>query len=165
MKRLKIIIFSILATLLSACSFGYDIVIVNDSNEPIEIRYKIGENRSFDDLFVKTVEDWNTQKTIKRFWVKEELWRKLAENEYETNLQTRERIIKLSAGQIIKIEHGNYNPISEEYGDLTGINELKINSPNGEIAFQGKLLLGQFEKDGYTFTKTYKGVLEETNLK
>lgn len=158
MNKLKIITFLILTTYLSACSYGYDVLIINDSNEPIEVQYKIAESSQFDEPMIKSIEDWNTQKSIKRFWTEEKQWRNLEKNEYETNLGM--RIIKIPAKQIVKIEHGSYNPISEEKGDLTEIIELKIISLNGEITYKGKLLLNQFEKDGYTFTKTYRDRLK-----
>lgn len=163
MEKLKIVILLNLTIFLSACSFSYDILIVNDSDKPIEISYKISEKGQFDEPMIKSVEDWNTQKSIKHFWTKEKLWQSLPENEYQTNLETRERIIKISPRQIIKIEVGDYNPVSEEYGDMTDIIELKIISPNGEINYKGKLLLKQFEKDNYTFIKTYKDEFKDQN--
>jgi hypothetical protein len=163
MKKLNFIVLLTFTMFLSACSFGYDILIVNDSDKPIEVRYKISEKGQFDEPMIKSVEDWNTQKSIKRFWTEEKPWQNLPENEYQTNLETRERVVKISPKQIIKIENGHYNPISEEYGDLTDIIELKIISPNGEINYKGKLLLKQFEKDNYTFIKTYKDEFKDQN--
>jgi hypothetical protein len=165
MKYLKIIVFLTFATFLSACSFGYDIVIINDSDKQIEIRYKVIDNSQFNEPMTKSIEDWNAQKSLKRFWTEEKPWQNLQKNEYETDLETRERTIKIQPKQIVKIEGGHYNFISEEYGDLTDIVELKIISPNGEITYKGKLLLNQFEKDGYTFIKTYKDEIKNRDLK
>lgn len=114
---------------------------------------------------VKSVEDWKTQKSIRRFWTEEKPWQNLQDTEYDTNFEMRERTIKIPPRQIVKIEQGNYNPISEEFGDLTSITELKIVSPNGEIFYKGKLLLKQFEKDGYTFIKIYKDEVKNENCK
>ena len=164
MKQLKIIAFLTAAIFLTACSFGYSIVIVNDSDEPLEVYYKINEG-GFGEPSVKSLEDWNAQKSIKRFWTEEKSWRNLPETEYGTNFEKRERIVKIAPRQVIQIETGHYNPITEEYGDLTDIIELKINSSNGEIAYKGRLLLNQFEKDGYTFIKTYKDEIKDRDLK
>lgn len=165
MKQLKIIAFLIVAVFLTACSFGYDVVIVNDSDELIEVRYQLNEKDGFDEPSTKSVEDWTTQKSVRRFWAEEKPWQNLPETEYETDFKTRERTIKIPPRQIVRIEHGNYNPISEESGDLTNIAQLKIISPDGEISYKGKLLLKQFEKDGYTFIKTYRDELRDTDLK
>ncbi len=165
MKHLRILFLLITAFFLSACSFGYDIVIINDSDKPIEVQYKISEKSQFDNLYIKSVEDWKIQKSIRRFWTEEKSWEKFPDTDYTTSLVMRERVIKLAPHQIIQIERGNYNPISEEYGDLTGIAELHIKSANGEISYQGKLLLSQFEKDGYTFIKTYKDIIKERDSK
>ena len=156
MKQLKIIVFLSMAIFLSACSFGYNIVIINDSDKPIELRYKIGEKGQFDEPSIISLEDWKTQKSIRRFWTEEKSWQKLPENDYETNFETRERVVRIAPRQIIQIEAGHYNPVTEEYGDLTGIIEIKINSANGKIAYKERLLLNQFEKDNYTFIKRYK---------
>jgi hypothetical protein len=148
-----------------ACSFGYDIQIVNDSDESIEIRYKISERGSFDEPTIKNIEDWKAEKSIRRFWTEVKPWQKMPKSEYRTDLTIRERTIVIQPQQIINIEHGNYNPISEERGELTGIEEIKINSPNREIFYKGKLLLKQFEKDGYTFIKTYRNEFKEKDLR
>jgi len=155
----------ILTIFLSACSFGYNIVIINDSEQKVELYYKIKADEAFDDPHIKSLEDWKLQKSIRRFWTEEKPWGKLPETNYETNLETRERKITIEPHQVIQIESSNYNPITEEYGDLTSIIELKIKSANGEITYQGKLLLSQFEKDDYTFSKTYRDNLKDRNLK
>jgi len=107
----------------------------------------------------KSVADWSGEKSIKRFWTKETPWQTLPEDRFKTVLG--ERIIRVLPKQVVRIEDGNYNPISEEYGDLTEIIELTIISPNGQITYKGKLLLNQFEKDGYTFIKTYQDELNQ----
>lgn len=165
MKYLKLTFLLALAFFLSACSFGYDILIINDSDKPIEVHYKINEKGQFNNPYAKSIEDWNIQKSIRKLWTKEKSWEDLAESEYTTNLETRERTIKIAPYQVIQIESGNYNPVSEEYGDLTDIIELKIKSANGEISYQGKILLSQFEKDGYTFIKRYKDELKVSDIK
>ena len=159
MQQLKITAFLTMTIFLTACSFHYEIVIVNDSGVPIEVHYKISEKDGFNDPMTKSVEDWKARKSISHFWTEEIPWQNLPETEYHTNFETRERTVKILPGQIVRIEFGNYNSIGEERGDLTGITELKINSPNGEVSYKGKLLLKEFEKDGYTFIKTYKDEL------
>lgn len=165
MKQLKIMAFLLVAFFLTACSFGYDVVVVNDSDEFIEVRYQINEKGGFSEPSVKSVEDWATQKSVRRFWTEEKSWRNLPETEYETDFEARERTIRIAPRQIVRIESGNYNQVSEESGELTGIAELKVVSADGEISYKGKLLLRQFEKDGYTFIKTYKDELRDADLK
>lgn len=165
MKRLKLIFVLTLTIFLSACSFSYDIVIINGSDKPIEVIYKMNEKGQFDEPYAKSVEDWKTQKSIKRFWTKETTWQKLSSDNFKTDLERRERTVSIAPHQMIQIESGNYNPISEEYGDLTNIAELKIKSANGEIAYRGRLLLSQFDKDGYTFIKTYKDQLKNEDFR
>ena len=158
MKDLRITVVLIIVGLLSACSFSYDVLIVNRSNEPIEVRYKIKENSGFDEPQVKSVDDWDLSKSVSRFWTEEVPWRSLAKDQFHTDVG--ERIITVQPGEVILVEHGNYNPISEEKGDLTEITELRIISSTGEVSYKGKLLLDQFEKDGYTFIKTYRNELK-----
>jgi hypothetical protein len=128
---------------------------------PIEIRYRISEKGQFDEAMTKALEDWNERGSLKHFWTKEQPWRNLPDGQVETILG--ERIIKVAPKQAVKIEQGHYNPITEEFGELTDIVEIKIVSTNGEITLKGKSLLGQFEKAGYTFTKTYKDDIKKRN--
>ena len=165
MKQLKITAFLLVTIFLTACSFFYSVIIVNDSDEAIEIHYKIGEKGGFTEPMTMSLEDWKSQNSLRRFWTEEKAWQNLPETEYHTDLETRERTIKIPPRQIVRIEHGNYNPISEERGDLTGIAELKIVSANGEISYKGNLLLKQFEKDGFAFIKTYKDEFNDKDLK
>jgi hypothetical protein len=133
MKQLKMATFLAVTIFLTACSFVFDVVIVNDSDETIEISYKIGKKGGFDQPVTKSVADWKTQKSIRRFWTQEKSWQDLPETEYETNFETRERTIKIPSRQLVRIEHGNYDPISEERGNLIGITELKIVAADGEF--------------------------------
>jgi hypothetical protein len=119
MKQFATVVILMFVAFLSACSFGYEVVIVNESDKPIEIRYKISEKGEFDQPMVKVVEDWNERKSIKRLWTEERPWQNLPNDQFETVMG--ERIIKLSPKQVLRIEEGGYNPITEEYGDLTDI--------------------------------------------
>ena len=153
MRQLKGIAFFILTICLSACSFGYEVVIVNKSDKPIDVRYKITEKGQFDEPMIKTIEEWNERKGIRRLWSEAPPWQPLPESLVET--VAGERVIKVQPGCVVRIEKGIYNPISEREGDLTDILELRIISARGEVSLKGRLLLNQFEKDNYTFIKTY----------
>jgi len=161
MKQLKITAFLLITTFLTACSFFYSVIVANDSDEAIEIHYKIGEKDGFTEPVTMSLEDWKSQNSLRRFWTEEKAWQNLPDTEYHTNLETRERTIKLSPGQIVRIEVGNDNSIGENYGDSTGITELKIVSSRGEISYKGKLILKQFEENSRTFIKTYKSELQK----
>lgn len=165
MKQLKIIVLLTSLVFLSSCSFGYEILIINDSDELIEVRYRINAKGYFYEPKIGSVEDWKIQKSIRRFWTEKKSWQQLPATEYETNWETRERVIRIAPRQLIQIESGNYNPETEDYSDLTNIVELKINTSNGEIVCKGNLLLNHFEKDGSTFIKTYKDELKDRDLK
>jgi hypothetical protein len=163
MKPLAVFIVLTLSLFLSGCSFAYEIVIVNESGTTIEVIYRIKDKASFDEPVTKTLEDWNYSNRIRGLWDKERPWRTLALEQVATDFDTRERIIKIEPHQVVKIEGGHYNPIREKNGDLTDILELRIVSDTGEIVIKGKLLLSQFEKDDYTFIKTYRDELEINN--
>ncbi len=165
MKCFGILFLLTIAVFISACSISYDIVVINDSDQPIELLYKLNERGQFDNPYTKSIEDRNIQKSIGRFWTKEKSWQQLPETDYATDSEKHERTIKIAPHQVIRIESGNYNPISEEHGDLTDIIEFHIKSANGEITYHGKLLLDQFEKNGYTFVKTYKDTIKERDSK
>ena len=62
MKQFASAVILMFVLFLSACSFGYEVVIVNESDKPIQIRYKISEKGQFDQPMVKVLEDWNERK-------------------------------------------------------------------------------------------------------
>jgi len=112
---------------------------------------------------MKTLEQWSSRNSIKRPWEEEKPWQVFPKELFVTTLETSQRVILIEPRQVVRIETGHYNPIVEERGDLTQIIELRIVSPNGEIIYKGKLLLNQFEKDGYTFIKTFEDELKIDN--
>lgn len=116
MKHLRIASLLIGVIFLSACSYGYNILIVNESDKAIEVRYKTNTNDPFDDPMVKSLDDWNMRKSIKRFWTEETRWQNLQGNQFETILN--ERIIKVLPRQVVQIERGIYNP---RRGDREGL--------------------------------------------
>lgn len=143
----------LIATLLSGCSFNYDVVIVNESNRPIEVRYKIKQDGRLDEPMIKTLEEWHERNGIKRLWSEPPPWQPLPQTDLETVAD--ERVIKILPRRAVRIEQGNHNLISEEKGELTDIVELRLISDHGEISLKGRLLLSHFEKDGYTFFRTH----------
>lgn len=161
LKRFKLTAILVFTFLTSACSYGYDIVIINDSDTPIEVRYRTNTNYPFDDPMTKSVDDINAEKTLRRFWTKTTAWQKFPENQVETILA--ERIIKILPKEAVQIERGNYNPIQEERGDLTRIVDLRIISSHGEISYKGKLILDEFEKVDYTFIKIHRDGIKKEN--
>ncbi len=161
-RRAKIAIVLAVAIALTGCSYGYEVVIVNDSEETVEVVYKIGNQDVFDDPMVKSLNDWNSRKGIHNLWEDEKPWQPLASN-FVTDPDALRRIVKIGPKQAVKIESGTYNPIQYDEGRLTNIVELKIVTRNGEVTYKGKLVLSEFEKDGYTFIKTYKNELKGEN--
>ena len=157
MNRLKIIALLLATFCLTSCSFLYSIIVANDSGEPIEIHYKIAGEGGFNEPMTMSLEDWKSQNSLRRFWTEEKTWQHLPNTEYHTDLEARERTIKIPPGQIVRIEYGNDDSSGGNFADLTNITELKIVSPHGEISYKGKLLLDQFEQNSRTFIKTYKG--------
>lgn len=156
MKYLKTIFLLTCAVCLSGCSFFYSVVIVNDSDAPLEVHLKVDKEGSFADPLGKSVADWKLHKSLRRFWTEEKEWEKLSKEEYQINLETREQTIKIAPRQAVQIYLEPAAPSDNGDEVPLRLEQLKIIAPNGEIFYKGKLLPKQFEKDGYTLTKVYE---------
>lgn len=150
MKKLILIIFVFVSSIfLFGCSYGYNVLIVNESNSTIEIIYKLKQDDSKEKPLTISLEDWkkgvifNPDNII----------------DFEIRKESNERVIKLPAKTVLEIERGHWNPITEEEGRLTNIEEITIKTIDSEISYKGKLLLSQFDKENYTYTKTIKDEL------
>lgn len=159
-SRAKLVLVLLLAITVVACSFGYEVVIVNESDEVIEVFYETESNQPLDTPFVKSLEDWNSRKGIHTLWEDDRPWSEMPSERF-SDVSSRGRIVKVGPREVVKIETGSYSPQRYEEGRLSDISTLKIVSPNGEIQFQGKLLLNQFQKDGYTFYTVYRDEIKE----
>jgi hypothetical protein len=147
--------------ILAACSFSYRIVIVNETEAPIRIEYTISEDGRFDDPQVQGLGDWESRKSISRFWTGAKSWIPMSSAHFAT--ESRTRIITLAPKQVVIVESHNYNPIPEERGEMTDIVELTLSGEKGEINLKGKLLLSEFEREDHTFIKVYKDALGYRN--
>ena len=156
MNFIKFFALVILTVFLTGCAAGYKIVVVNSSEQTIEIDCMVQELWQYQLPKVINVEDWKSEGGIFSLWADSKKWRSLGEDEYETDAQKHRKIIKLAPKQVLMLDNGAFNPQLEKSGNMTRIEDLKIKTAKGEASFNGNGITTQWENDGGYFTKTYK---------
>jgi hypothetical protein len=138
----------------SACSYLTEFVVVNNSNLPIEIEYKI--TSQVDSLehtatkpFKMNFSDWDS------WFGKNKGWQEVSQDGYEFESQSRTCRIKLEAGKALLINWENEN----RYGtyDNFRITSLRLKGDNGEVIYRGESIYKQFnKKDDHNYFIEYK---------
>ena len=146
------------ALLSSACSFGTGFAVVNESDQPIVIRYKVsrygGELVPEVDPVSLVGGPFIIKASPLRSGVKDEQW--LPESEYQVDRMTGAIIVRLLPGEVLRIT------LVKDYSEDNGppvlhIEELNIVGAYGEIRFRGKQVNRAFAyKTSSLYTLTYK---------
>ncbi len=135
-KIIAVILFSLLP---AACSAEYRLEVVNYTSEPVTITYKLKEGREFQVPEIFSVENRFAEGTAKP----------LPESVYTTNMQKRERTLKLEPNQLVLLERGYWNPQAED--GMMGINEIAVEGNKGRISYSGTKFYENFEKKDSSF--------------
>lgn len=156
MRRLVIILLLVSALLLTACTYGTDFVVVNESVKPINVRYKLKiapPDRPF--YFVG-----NPAKVLaSHLSDRRKEWHELSTGDYQLDQGTRTVTIQLSPREALRIalvidyEFYNETQRSEQFY----VEEITIAGEDGEIRFMGEQVRKAFVKDsGNLYALRYK---------
>lgn len=122
------------------CNTYRDFVIVNMSNETIDIQYDllyvtIGDTRR---LNVKSIEEFDSNKGE---------WQSLSQTDYVTDEEHNKISAKLAPNQVFRINTVDIDKI-ERYADVKfRIKNLKITSKQGEVTFSGNQVFNNFQQE------------------
>jgi hypothetical protein len=150
MRRLAIFSALLGASLLTACSFSSDFIVINDSQQPIEVSYRF--------RFAGQIK---TPATVARAEVgskRPEYWQELNGDRYKVDQVWRTVRLRLMPAEALRLAT-MHNYSSHESGSSGSfpIDELTVRGANGEIVLRGDQVRLSFSKEGtQDFVLTYK---------
>jgi hypothetical protein len=134
MRRAFLSLIVLASSFLGGCSFSTDYVIVNSSEEPVQVTYTIAPT-SIDPLAATGVGIPAMLPTSQLYGRRE--WHKLSAAEFGFDRTNRTVTVSLPPNQGLLITRGgDYNPkppVAEKFI----IEEIRIAGPNGEIILKG----------------------------
>ncbi len=153
MRRILLAVLLISVSLLAACSYMADFVVVNESDEPIEVRYKVGET-SIDPF---AVNGKPATLPASRLNASDRQWRELPPAQYAFNRESRRVTAPLMPGEGLRVTR------QKDWGEGTiieikfPVEEINIRGAHGELTLTGDQVYKSFVIQSQTLcTLTYR---------
>lgn len=151
MRWLEFLTVLLGVSLLAACSFSSDFIVVNDAQQPVEVTYRF----KFAGLISRPATVPRSEVSTRR----PEHWQELTTDRYEVNQVWRTVRLRLMPGEALRLasvhEYSSHESRSS-LGELP-IDEISIRGASGEMVFRGEQVRLNFVKQGtQVFTMTYK---------
>jgi hypothetical protein len=155
MRHVILIMVLAFASLLTACSYMTDFAVVNESEYPIEVRYKV---KNFPGVFAPPI----TPATITASQLSahgHQQWKDLSSDQYRLNQDSRTVIVRVGAHEallVARIHHysGHEDPEDAKYFP---VEEITIAGADGELKLTGQETRKTFsEVSRALYTLTYK---------
>lgn len=152
----KVAFALLLTTLLlfSACSFGYEFVIVNASDSWLEVRYTVKPSGMPPNDRNHLPMMLNTEELEKS----EHKWKDVPIEQSHIEYKSGEIMVKLAPNQALRVaDITNYPGHDSEYTDLYfHITNLSLVGARGSVCLEGRQALTQFKKDDGRYTIIYQ---------
>ena len=131
---------------LSACSYGYDFVVINKSEGPIEVRYQL--KRWTPETPGKFVDFHPPAKlTVAEFQKSKHPWQKLSKDQYAFDNQTGTFTVTVAADEVLLLQSvSNYRGDENQF-DFA---RIKISGSKGAIDLDGRQAQTQFKVESDT---------------
>jgi len=159
MRYVFTVLLLLLAVTLAACSFSTDFVVVNASEQTIEITYKVGETG------VEPLVATGKPATLAASQLSSREWQELSPAQYAFDRDKREVTVSLNPGLALRVYQGGEWSERETGADFI-LKELNIRGAQGEVILRGDQVYKSFvavPKPFYAFgppttllTLTYK---------
>lgn len=145
-SKFKLVVLSaVIASLvtLTACSFSTNFVVVNASNDRIQVRYVIKERTHalpaelFETPSIKKVSELDDHDV---------LWRPLPDSQWTFNAETRTAVVTLLPQEVLRVEteNGFCGEDTAERREYFYIEEINITGANGAIRLTGEQVRRSF---------------------
>lgn len=138
----------------TACSYGYDFVVVNASHKSIEVRYlvKPSGRPPARGTHTPAILDAGELQKSRRFW------KELSSGEYNVDQNSGEIVVGLAPNQALRVaDITNYPGHDSENTDLYfHISSLSLAGARGSVKYEGRQALTQFKGSETLYTITYK---------
>jgi len=150
-RKFTALVFACVA-LLSACSYISDFVVVNESDEPIEVSYKIRESAY--EVFQEIAKPAKIAEADLRGSNKH--WQELEAGNYRLDRGTRTIAVQVMPHEALRLEGiPNYSEASD--ADNFKIEEVLVRGSHDEVRMQGNQVRKRFMKESVSlYVFTYK---------
>jgi hypothetical protein len=156
MRYILIISLTLLTLALTACSYSTDFVVVNESNQPIEVRYKI---KKFP-VGPPTLEGTPTKIDASQLGERDRRkWQKVNSDEYQIDQENRTVTVNLMPHEALWVTSMFHYFGDEDPNDVTNwpIEEISVKGADGEMMFTGDKSRQSFSYISRAlYTLTYK---------
>jgi hypothetical protein len=146
---MRILLFALLIAsllLFSACSYTYDYVVVNKSNELIEVQYKL-TRRAPENLGKFVDIRLPAKASVTEFEKSKPEWRDLQKEEYSFDNSTGTFTVKVAPDEALLVD--SFSDAAGDEGRF-GIASITINGSKGSINLQGRQAQTQFKPESDT---------------
>jgi hypothetical protein len=141
-RRLSLVIL-FLVLVMSGCSYRYDFVVINKSERPIEVQYKLKRHtwERYADITTPA------KVTLAEFEKAEYQWQNLAKDQYQFDDLTGTFKVTVAPDEVLLLDFAmNYRGDENQF-DLVSI---KIDGASGSISLEGRQAQTQFRTEGDT---------------
>ena len=122
---------------MSGCSYRYDFVVINKSDQPIEVKYKLKRHPSgqYADITPPA------KLTLSEFEKAEYQWRNLAKDQYQCDDLAKTFKVSVAPDEVLLVDFAyNYRGDENEFA----LDSIKIDGPGGSINLEGRQAQTQF---------------------
>lgn len=152
MRRRILLLLTIMSIpMLAGCSYGYDFVVINKSNVPIQVQYKLKRHTETPGKFVDIIPP--AKLPIQEFQKSKYEWRKLSKEEYGWDNSTATFTVSVAPDEVLLVDHA-VNYVGSE--DQFNLASLKISGANGSIELEGKQAQTQFKGSDTKYVLEYR---------
>jgi hypothetical protein len=155
MRRVLAFLTFALALLLAACSYTTNFVILNDTDQPVELRYKVKASER-DPVQVAG----DPRKTAgEKLRDSDREWRLLVPGEYSVDRAARTVSIRVMPHEAVLVRrltnYGGHDDTSD--AEAFAVEEIRLNGASGEVILQGEQARRSFLRESDNlYTLTYK---------
>lgn len=130
MRHLFAGLLLLLALTTAACSFTVDFAVINVSEQPVEITYRIGATG------IEPLAATRKPAVLPASRISSREWQELSPAEYAFDSEKRTVTVSLQPGQALRVYQGSDSD-AHNAGDNFIIRELSLKGAGGEVTFKG----------------------------
>jgi len=156
MKRLIFTLFIISSTLLlSSCSIFCDFVVINNSNNFLDIQYERKSNELGKGLQYLYLDDLKKGKNE---------WKELPQDRFEFDQKNSTIKVRLAPNEVFRVEGMDVFYVNKQPDEHFGLKSLSLVGRSGSIKYEGNQVFENFKPEGWDwftrnatiYTITYK---------
>lgn len=151
MRKLSLLALLVLSVVLNGCSFVSDLVVVNLSDKPVEVRYRFKGNHRSSSFGPDTKPSTKKHDEISRDYD----WKELPADQYEVDSYSRTVTVTVAPQTALLMDRINgYLPENDE---AFPISEIAMSGENGTIMLFGEQVRRRFDHaKKQVYTVSYK---------